>query len=50
MASQTPADLPRYARTSILGKPRITCVMLPQGARRALNLTERELAGFGGAR
>jgi zinc protease len=50
MASQTPADLQRYARTYILGKPRITGVMLPQGARRALNLTERELAGFGGAR
>jgi zinc protease len=50
MAAQTPADLQRYARTYILGKPRITGVMLPQGARRALNLTERELAGFGGAR
>jgi zinc protease len=50
MASQTPADLQRYARTYLLGKPRITGVMLPQGARRALNLTERELAGFGGAR
>jgi zinc protease len=50
MASQTPADLQRYARTYIVGKPRITGVMLPQGVRRALNLTERELAGFGGAR
>jgi zinc protease len=50
MAAQTPADLQRYARTYILGKPRIVGVMLPQGARRTLNLTERELAGFGGAR
>lgn len=50
MAAQTPADLQRYARTYIIGKPRVVGVMLPQGVRRALNLTERELAGFGGAR
>ena len=47
MASQTPADLQRYARTYIVGKPHITGVMLPQGARRAMGLTEAELAEFG---
>jgi zinc protease len=47
MAAQTPADLQRYARHYIIGKAHITGVMLPQGARRALNLTEEELAGLG---
>ena len=47
MAAQTPADLQRYARQYIIGKPHITGVMLPQGARRALGLTERELAEIG---
>ena len=47
MAAQTPADLQRYARRYIIGKSHITGVMLPQGARRALNLTEAELAGLG---
>lgn len=50
MAKQTPADLQRYARQFILDKPHITGVMLPRGARRALNLTEAELALIGGAR
>lgn len=50
MAAQTPADLQRYARTYIVGKPHVTGVMLPQGARRALSLTERELADLGGHR
>lgn len=48
MARQTPADLQRYARTYIVGKPHITGVMLPRGATRALQLTEAELAGLGG--
>ncbi len=47
MAAQTPADLQDYARRYIIGKPHITGVMLPQGARRALGLTEAELAGLG---
>jgi zinc protease len=50
MAAQTPADLQRYARTYIVGKPRITGVMLPRGARRALQLTEAELATLGAGR
>lgn len=50
MAKQTPADLQRYARQFIVGRPHITGVMLPRGATRALNLTEAELAGLGGAR
>lgn len=47
MAAQTPEDLRRYAQTYIIGKPHITGVMLPQGVRRALDLTERELAEIG---
>lgn len=47
MAAQTPADLQRYARTYIVGKPHVTGVMLPSGATRALGLTERELANVG---
>lgn len=50
MAKQTPADLQRYARQFIIGRPHITGVMLPRGATRALNLTEAELAGIGGGR
>jgi zinc protease len=50
MAKQTPADLQRYARQFIVGRPHITGVMLPRGATRALNLTEAELAAIGGAR
>lgn len=50
MAAQTPADLQRYARTYIVGKPHITGVMLPRGARRALQLSADELAAIGGAR
>ena len=50
MAAQTPADLQRYARTYIVGKPRITGVMLPRGAGRALQLTDAELATLGGGR
>ena len=47
MAAQTPAQLQDYARRFIIGKPRITGVMLPTGARARLKLTEQELAGFG---
>jgi zinc protease len=47
MARQTPAQLQAYARRYIVGKPRITGVMLPQGARAQLRLTEEELAGRG---
>jgi zinc protease len=50
MARQTPADLQRYARNFIVGKPHITGIMMPRGATRALNLTEAELANIGGAR
>jgi zinc protease len=50
MAAQTAEDLQRYARTYIVGRPHITGVMLPQGARRALDLTERELAELGARR
>ena len=47
MAQQTPADLQRYARRYIVGKPHITGAMLPQGAAARLGLTEQELAGLG---
>lgn len=50
MARQTPADLQRYARTFIIGKPHITGVMLPRGATRSINLTESELASLGSNR
>ena len=46
MARQTPVQLQDYARRYIIGKPHITGVMLPQGARAMLNLTEQELAGL----
>jgi zinc protease len=44
MAQQTPDDLRRYARTYIIGKPRVTGVMLAPEARQRLGLTESELA------
>lgn len=50
MARQTPADLQRYARNFIIGKPHITGVMLPRGATRSINLTETELASLGSNR
>lgn len=50
MARQAPADLQRYAQSFIIGKPHITGVMLPRGARRTLNLTETELAALGSGR
>ncbi len=47
MARQTPENLQAYARRYIVGKPRIVGVMLPEGQRAALRLTEDELAGRG---
>jgi zinc protease len=43
MAAQTPADLQSYATRYIIGKPRVTGVLLPADARRALRLTEADL-------
>jgi zinc protease len=43
MASQTVADLQRYARTYIVGKPRITGVLIAPDARARLNLTPADL-------
>jgi len=39
MAKQRPADLAAYAAKYIVGKPRVTGVLISPGARRALNLT-----------
>ena len=47
MARQTPADLQRYARSFIIGKPHLTGVMMPRGTQQALNLNEAELATLG---
>lgn len=47
MARQTPEDLRRYASRYIIGKPRVTGVILSPETRRALNLTEAELAPGG---
>jgi hypothetical protein len=46
MAKQTPEELRRYAATYISGRPRVTGVLLSTTDRRALNLTEAELAGM----
>lgn len=45
MAKQTPDDLRNYAARYIVGKPRVTGVLLSPETRRALKLTESELAG-----
>lgn len=45
MARQTPADLRRYATRYILGKPRVTGVLISPETRQALKLTESELMG-----
>lgn len=45
MARQSVSDLRAYARKYIVGKPRVTGVLIHPDARRALGLTERELAG-----
>ena len=49
MAKQTPDDLRRYAARYIVGKPRVTGVILSPETRRALKLTDVELEA-GGAR
>ncbi len=43
MAKQTPQDLQRYASRYIVGKPRVTGVLLSPETRRAIKLTEAEL-------
>jgi zinc protease len=45
MANQTPEDLRKYAARYIIGKPRVTGVLISPETRRALKLTESELAG-----
>jgi zinc protease len=47
MAKQTPDDLRRYATRYIVGKPRVTGVILSPETRRALKLTEAELTTGG---
>jgi zinc protease len=44
MATQTPADLQRYAARYIVGKPRITGVLISAEAQEALKLTPAEFA------
>jgi len=44
MAKQTPADLQGYAKKYIVGKPRVTGVLISPESRRALGLTEKEVA------
>jgi zinc protease len=45
MAKQTPDDLRHYATRYILGRPRVTGVLLSPETRKAIRLTESELAG-----
>ena len=45
MAAQTPDDLRDYARRYIIGKPHVTGVLLSSATRRAMGLTEADLAG-----
>jgi zinc protease len=47
MATRTAADLQRYARTYIVGKPFVVGVLIPPGDRKRINLTERELVLLG---
>jgi zinc protease len=47
MAKQSPDDLRRYASRYILGKPRVTGVLLSPDTRRALKLTEPDLTAGG---
>ena len=44
MAKQTPADLQGYAKKYIVGKPRVTGVLISPESRRALGLTEKDVA------
>ena len=43
MAKQTPQDLQRYATRYIVGKPRVTGVLLSPQTRRAIKLTDADL-------
>ena len=43
MAKQTPLDLQRYASRYIVGKPRVTGVLISPETRKAIKLTEAEL-------
>ena len=43
MAKQTPQDLQRYATRYIVGKPRVTGVLLSPETRRAIKLTDADL-------
>ena len=45
MAKQSPDDLRRYATRYILGKPRVTGVLLSPETRKAIGLTDAELTG-----
>jgi zinc protease len=45
MAARTPADLAAYARRYIVGKPRVTGVLIAPGDRATIGLTEAELKG-----
>jgi zinc protease len=47
MARQTPDDLRRYASRYILGKPRVTGVLLSPETRKAVRLTESDLTAGG---
>ena len=47
MAAQTLSDLTGYAAKYIVGKPRLTGVLIHPEARRALSLTTAELIGGG---
>ncbi|MBA3670573.1 MAG: insulinase family protein, partial [Gemmatimonadaceae bacterium] len=44
MGRQTPDDLRRYATRYILGKPRVTGILLSPETRRAIHLTDADLA------
>ena len=44
MGKQTPRDLEQYAARYIVGKPHVTGVLLAPETRRAIKLTESELA------
>jgi hypothetical protein len=45
MAKQSVSDLRAYARKYILGKSRVTGVLIHPDTRKTLGLTERDLAG-----
>ncbi|CAA9358673.1 MAG: peptidase M16 domain protein, partial [uncultured Gemmatimonadaceae bacterium] len=49
MAKQTPADLQRYAQRYIVGKPRVSGVLISPTDRQALNLSAADLLRSGGA-